>query len=155
MSVRDVQASKRQWPPTAQFSKPGNLVQPVRGHGSQFGTKMEMAVAALLTEQSFAAAAGKVGISERALRSWTKTKEFAEAFKQARTKALSHALGRLQAVTVKAVAKLEKLIDGGDDKLALQASTAILGHTLKAVETLDQEERLTAIEAILAKKKDK
>jgi hypothetical protein len=30
----------------------------------------------------------------------TKTKEFATAFKEARTKALSHALGRLQAVTV-------------------------------------------------------
>jgi hypothetical protein len=124
----------------------------VRGHGSQFGTKMELAVAALLTEQTFAAAAAKVGISERALRDWVKTADFQKVFRDARTKALAHALGRLQAVTVKAVAKLEKVIDGADDGLAVKAATSILGHTLKAVETLDLAERVAAVEAMLASK---
>jgi hypothetical protein len=44
-------------------------------------------------------------------------------------------------------------IDGGNDSHALNATTAILRHTLNAVEVLDLGERPAAVEATFAEKK--
>ena len=116
------------------------------------GRKLETAVAALLTEPSIAAAAAATGINERTLRGWMGDAKFVKVYKAARDKALRHAIGRLQHVMVKAIARLEKVIDGQDDKLAVSAAGQLLANGFKATEA-DLVDRVAALEELSAGRK--
>jgi hypothetical protein len=68
------------------------------GHGAKSGRKQEQAIAALLSEANVEAAALKVGIGYRTLKSWLKDREFLAAYRRARSAVVEGALGRLQQV---------------------------------------------------------
>ena len=59
----------------------------MKGHGSKFTHKMELAVAALLTQRNHEEAAKAVGISPATLLRWQKLPEFEKAYREARRQA--------------------------------------------------------------------
>jgi hypothetical protein len=83
-----------------------------RGHGAKDDAIRERAVLALLSEKSIGAAAKRCGLGEKTLRRWmTEDKEFQAELAAARTAMFQAAMGRIQALTVRAVETLEDLLD--------------------------------------------
>lgn len=123
-----------------------------RGHGCKLSRKCHDAVLALLTEPTVKAAARRVGVSEKALRTWARIPEFAEMLREARDQAFGHALGRLQAVATQAVDVLERVMKGRKTsaELKVKAAAAVLTHSFKAAELHELADRLAALEARLA-----
>lgn len=71
----------------------------------------ELAVLALLTEKTLAAAAKRAGIGERTLRRWlTEDAEFKAEYAAAREATFTAGINRVQALTGKAVDTLEELM---------------------------------------------
>lgn len=73
--------------------------------------KQIVAVEALLTHPTIAAAATAASVPERTLRHWRKTPEFRAALDEARREAWSHALARLGNLAGKAVSTLDRAMD--------------------------------------------
>lgn len=114
--------------------------------GKRLTRKQEVAIGAMLTERTVEDAARKVGVTDRTLNRWCKLPEFQAAFQAARRKALESAIARLQALTGKAVAALERLVDSDSEQVSLAASRTVLETTFKSTELIDLAERLQAIE---------
>ena len=108
----------------------------------------EKAVAALLASRSLEDAAATPGLSvnEKTLRRWLKEPEFAAAVSEARREALEQAVIRLAAVSVEAVAALEKNLSCGRPAVEVRAAVAVLEQAVKGAELLDVLSRLAALE---------
>jgi hypothetical protein len=116
--------------------------------------KMEAAIAALLVERTHAEAAAKAGIGVATLSRWLREPEFKSAYKAARRAIVDSAVGRIQAVAMKAVDTLEKNLDCLRPGDANRAAIAILEFSLKAVELGDLAERVDELEALLRNPSD-
>jgi hypothetical protein len=83
-----------------------------RGHGAKDDAIRERAVLALLSERSIGAAAKRCGIREKTLRRWmTEDAAFQAELGAARTAMFQAGMGRIQALTVRAVDTLDELLD--------------------------------------------
>jgi hypothetical protein len=120
----------------------------VKGHGTQFSTKMEEAVAALLTQRNQEEAARAVGISVATLLRWQKVPEFQMAYREARRAAFGQAIARLQQGTSAAATTLLKLLIEPGTPAAVRARVAdsIFNHAAKAIEIEDIEARVAELE---------
>jgi transposase-like protein len=84
----------------------------MKGHGTEFGRKMEAAIAALLTQRNIDEAAKAVGIAPNALLNWMKVPEFQTAYREARRAAYSQGVARLQqGATAAATTLLKVMLD--------------------------------------------
>jgi hypothetical protein len=114
-----------------------------RGHGEKLSRRQEVAIAALLTEPTHAAAAAKAGIGEATLRRWLQLPAFRSAYRRARRELVESALGRIQAATGQAVDTLLAVAKGGaKDADRVRAAVALLDHAfrgLSAADALDGE----------------
>jgi hypothetical protein len=112
--------------------------------------KMHKAIDALLVEPTVGKAAVKAGIGERTLRVWLKREDFRAAYRETAKQFLEQTLHRLQADSGRAADVLREGM-AADQPMALRirAAVELLSHSEKAVEALDQEERLAALEAIV------
>ena len=124
----------------------------MKGHGTQFSTKMEEAVAALLTQRNQEEAARAVGISVATLLRWQKEPEFQKAYREARRAAFGQAIARLQQGTSAAATTLLKLLIEPGTPAAVRARVAdsIFSHAAKAIEIEDIEARVSELERAAA-----
>jgi len=119
------------------------------GHGEKLSRKRDLAVAALLSEPTVAAAADKAGVSERTLRGWLRQSAFQAAYQAARRQVLEGAIGRLQQAAGEAVETLRRNLSAGRPADQVRAAGLILQHALGTAELLDMAERLEALERLL------
>ncbi len=83
-----------------------------RGHGAKSVTVRERAILALLSEPTVVKAAAKSGVDESTLRRWIAADEaFKTAYAEARQATFEAGMGRIQALTARAVETLEDLLD--------------------------------------------
>ncbi len=96
-----------EWPQTA----PEGCDSARPGHGSKTGATRERAIVAILAESTIGAAAKRAGIGERTLRRWlTEDEAFQGALAEARCLAFEAGMGRVQALTARAVEALDELL---------------------------------------------
>jgi transposase-like protein len=116
------------------------------GHGEKLSRKQEQSIGALLTEPTISAAAAAVGIGEATLRRWMKLDDFTTEYRAARRQVVEQATARLQQASSGAVDTLVKSLEADSESVQLRAAIAILADATNAVELLDLEERLAALE---------
>ena len=108
--------------------------------------KQGAAIGALLAQPTISAAAESVGIGEATLRRWLKDVGFLAAYRGARRDALEHCVALLQKAGSDAVEAMQKSLQATSEGVRLRAACAILDYSMKGVELLDLEERITALE---------
>jgi hypothetical protein len=118
------------------------------GHGAKFTRKMEVAVAAVLSQRNLEEAARVAGVGVATLTRWQKLPEFRKALRKARREALSQTIGRLQYGSSSAATTLLKVVLDKDTppSTKVRASDSIINHALRAFETEDILERLEELE---------
>ena len=116
------------------------------GHGEKLSRKQEQSIGALLTEPTISAAAAAVGIGEATLRRWMKLDDFISEYRAARRQVVEQATARLQQASSGAVDTLVRFLEASSESVQLRAAMAILADATSAVELLDLEERLAALE---------
>jgi hypothetical protein len=67
-----------------------------KGHGSKFGRKKELAIAALLTHRSVEDAARAVDLTANTLLKWLKFPDFVKEYRVARREVVIQSVARLQ-----------------------------------------------------------
>ena len=81
------------------------------GHGAKTAAIRERALLALLSERSLERAATRAGVGARTLRRWmTEDERFAAEYDAARRATFQAGIGRIHALTVRAVETLENLL---------------------------------------------
>lgn len=111
-------------------------------------TKQQKAIAALLSERTLGAAAKRAGIGERTLYNWLAEPSFRTALRSAESAMLETVTRRLSAGQSLALDALETLITKAKhESTRRQAAVDWLNLSLKFIDTLDIDERLTALEA--------
>jgi hypothetical protein len=118
-------------------------------------TKQHKAIAALLSERTIGAAAKRAGIAERTLYTWLKTDtDFRAALRSAEKDMLDAVTRRLSVGQMHALDTLETLITKAKhESTRRQAAIDWLNLSLKFIDVLNIDERLTALEAALHDKK--
>lgn len=119
-----------------------------KGHGSQFHTKREAAVLALLELGHVEEAAKKIGVSVSTLARWMKTEAFQSVYAEARRQVFEIGLSRLQALSGEAIETLRCNLTATRPMIQVRAATAILLHATRAAELLDITDRLAKLEAM-------
>jgi transposase-like protein len=103
-----------------------------RGHGEKFSRQQEAAVAALLTEPTYAAAARKVGLSESTLYRWMQKPAFRTACQAAQRELVVGAVHRLRSGTGQAVETLLAVArKGRREGDRVRAANALLDHAFR------------------------
>ncbi len=124
--------------------------------GGRKSTQEERAIAALLSEPTIAAAAKVARISEATLWRWLQRPDFQASYRTARRHLVEGAIGRLQLATTKAVDALERnLTARRKESVQVRAAAVILDHATKAVELMDLEARVAALEERAAQREGK
>lgn len=121
----------------------------MKGHGQKLTRSRERAIAALLSERSAKAAAEKAGVSETTLYRWLRHPDFQVPYRQARRNVVEHALAGLQDATGSAVGALRRNMSCGRPASEIAAARIVLELSIRAVEVIDFDERLSFIEARL------
>jgi len=126
------------------------------GHGTKFGRKMELAIAALIGHRTLEEAAKAAGISVATLKRWMKLAEFKAAYQQARKEVVNQANARIQQSAAAAAAVLSKLMADSTTPASVRtrAAVCILERANRSVEMEDLEVRLQRLE-IAQKREEK
>jgi hypothetical protein len=104
-----------------------------------------MALAAGRTVQE---AAQLAGVSERTAYRRLADPEFARQVSAARAEMVERAVGRMSDGMIAAADRLRVLVDSHDERVALGASRSVLELTTKLRESLEWEQRLSALEEL-------
>jgi transposase-like protein len=116
----------------------GSRSNQMEGDGPKLTSKQEAAIAALLTESSYAAAATKAGVGKTTLYRWMQLPSFRAASRQARRELVESAIGRIQAATGQAVETLLAVArQGRRDSDRVRAAIALLHHALRGAGDVD------------------
>ncbi len=118
----------------------------MQGFDEKLSHKQELAIAALLSEATVAAAASKAKVNEVTLYRWLKEEAFLAEYRAARRMVVEKAYAQMQQSAWAASTTLLKLLGSTNDSVRLRAAQAILDHAGKGIELLDFEERLVAVE---------
>jgi len=118
----------------------------MRGHGEKLSRKQQQAISALLTHSTIKAAAKATGIANVTMWRWLQLPQFQAEYRAARRQVVELAIARLQHATGTAVAALTKNLTCGQPSVEVRAALGILDQAIKAVEILELEGRLVAIE---------
>jgi hypothetical protein len=119
----------------------------MKGHGTKFGRKKEVAIAALLTEKNHAEAARVAGIDLTTLKRWLRVPEFIEEYRRARWEVVEQAYARIQQNTPAAASVLLKLMvdPGTPSSSRIRAALGTFALAREALD-LDIETRVAALE---------
>jgi hypothetical protein len=120
----------------------------MRGHGSKFGRRKELAIAALISNRTHEEAANEAGISVRTLIRWMKIPEFHEEWLRARRDVVGAATARVQNATGAAAAMLLKtMVDpNASPATHLRAIEAVFNIAHKGFELEDLDIRVARLE---------
>jgi hypothetical protein len=118
------------------------------GHGAKFDRKKEDAIAALLTHRNIEEAAAAVDTSAKTLLRWMKEPEFDAAYREARRRAFSQSIARMQQASSAAVSTLLKIMidSNAPASTRVRAADSVLDHAAKAIELEDIESRVSGLE---------
>ncbi len=112
--------------------------------------KQQKAITALLSERTLGAAAKKAGIGERTLYTWLTEKELRAALRSAENDLLETVTRRLSAGQTLALDTLETLITKAKHESTRHAAAVSwLNLSLKFIDVMNIDERLTALEAAI------
>jgi hypothetical protein len=102
----------------------------MKGHGTKFNRKMELAVAALVTERTIPDAARVVGVSTKTLKRWKKVPEFQMAFLAARRDRYDQVMQRFEQNTNNAATVVLKTMvePGMQAAVKLRAAEGVLNR---------------------------
>jgi len=127
----------------------------MKGHGSKFGRKKELAIAALLTHRSVEDTARAVDPNPNTLLNWLTFPEFVKEYRTARREVVTQAVARLQQATGAAGTVMLKLMTDPNVPAAvrLRAAECVFDRAIKGIEIEDIEERVAALE-VAAQKTD-
>jgi hypothetical protein len=119
----------------------------MKGHGSQFGRKKEVAIVALLTQRNIEEAARVTGVSASTLMNWMRDPEFDTAYREARRAAFGQSISRPMHATTAAVSTLLKIMldPSAPASTKVRAADSVLNHATKAIELEDIEARVTDV----------
>ena len=116
------------------------------GHGQKRERCEELAILALLSEPTIAAAATKARISERTLLRWLAESSFQARYRAARRQVVEQAIAQLQQGTGEAVEALRRNLKCGVPAAEIAAAKAVIDFSTKAIELTDLIERIEALE---------
>src|SRR5262245_8894617 len=117
------------------------------GNGRQRrGRDREPTALALAAGRTIAAAAAECGVAERSIRGWLRDQRFVTRVRQLRGELYARAVGRLVDLAGRAAETLGALLDAEAAATRLAAARAILALTPQAVQLVDVDERLAALE---------
>jgi hypothetical protein len=117
---------------------------------NSISTKQQKAIAALLSERTIGAAAKKAGIAERTIYTWLIDKDFRAALRSAEKDLLETVTRRLSAGQTLALDTLETLMQKAKHESTRQAAAVSwLNLSLKFIDVMNIDERLTALEAAI------
>jgi hypothetical protein len=120
--------------------------------GTKIERKTEVAIAALLTEPTHAAAAAKAGIGEATLQRWLRNPNFLSKYRIARRSIVEAAVGHVQQASAQAVDVLRRNLNCGNPSVEVRAALAILDKAMVGVELIDVTTRLEEIERAFREK---
>jgi transposase-like protein len=120
----------------------------MKGHGSKFGRKKELAIAALLTHRSVEDAARAVDLNHNTLLKWLKLPDFVKEYREARREAVHQSVARIQQATGAAATTVLKLMTDPNIPAAvrLRAAECVFDRAFKGVELEDIEARVSELE---------
>ena len=113
----------------------------------------QKAVLALVEYGSVSRAAAECKLSRQTLYRWLKEPLFASALKEASSEQVSELSRRLTAITLKAVDRLERLLDSDSEQQRRLAADSVLTHALRLRELVELEERITNLELMMESKR--
>jgi predicted transcriptional regulator len=97
-------------------------------------SKKDQAIGILLTSKTIQQAADTLGVDERTVRKWLEDPAFLAEYKAAKRKCLDQTIMSIQAMNLKALDSLEKILDGNDPKLYTAAAKAVLDLNFKVIQ---------------------
>lgn len=108
--------------------------------------RKKRAVLALVEHGAVSRAADACGVARATLYKWMHEPEFSKALRDASGSQLSEASRRLDALLLRAIDELEKLLDSRSEHQRRLAIDSILSHAARLRELTELEERITALE---------
>lgn len=132
-----------------------NRKGPLKGHGSQYGRKKEVAIAALLSQRNVEEAARSIGVGHSTLLRWMRQSDFDGSYREARRAAFSQCVARLQQASGAAVSTLLKIMldTTAPHASRVRAAECILERASRAIELEDVEARVRQLEANVLQEK--
>jgi hypothetical protein len=118
----------------------------MKGHGEKLYRKQQEAISALLSHSTIEAAAAAINVAPGTMQRWLQLPQFQAEYRAARRQVVEFAIARLQRATRKAVETLVRNLTCGQPSVELRAALAVLEQSIKAIEILELESRVTAIE---------
>ena len=109
-------------------------------------TRKRRAILALIEHGAVSQAADAIGCARQTLYRWLKEPEFAQALRDASGSQVADASRRLDALLLRAIAELEKLLGSESDHQRRLAAESILSHGVRLRELTELEERVSALE---------
>src|SRR5271155_5674351 len=125
----------------------------MKGHGAKFARKKEQAIAALLTQKSVEEAARAIDLNPNTLLRWLELPEFQRDYLKARREGVYQSVARIQQATGAAAITILKLMTDPNVPAAvrLRAAECVFDHSIKGIELLDTETRLSELERAVPK----
>lgn len=108
--------------------------------------KQEKLIAALLVERTIEQACKTAGVAVVTYWRWMKQPVFVRAYRKSRFEVLEGVVARLQGLTIAAVDTLERNLGCENPAVEVRTASIILDQSVKGVEALELEYRITALE---------
>jgi len=108
--------------------------------------RKKRAILALVEHGAVSKAAEACGCARSTLYKWMQEEEFNKALRQASNSQLLEASRRLDALLLRAIDKLEKLLDSNSEHQARLAAESIISHGARLRELTELERRVSALE---------
>ncbi len=126
------------------------------GSGGEKNRRHEEAILALLEHPTLERAAAALNVSSTTLWRWMQDREFKNAYREARRRAFSQSIGRLQQASTAAVSTLLKVMIDPNTPAStrVRAADSVLDHAAKALELEDIEARVAELERAAEASKD-
>ena len=121
-----------------------------RGHGDKLPTKGAAAIAALLVEPNFEAAAATAGVHPNTIRAWLRNRpEFVRQLQAAAWPVVTLTTAQLVAGCTEAVAVLRAELAGARAGDRIRAADALLSHYGRALELVNISQRVAKLEELV------
>jgi DNA-binding transcriptional LysR family regulator len=108
--------------------------------------RKKRAVLALVEHGEVSKAADACSLSRQTLYRWLREREFTVALREASGSQVAEASRRLDALLMRAIGELEKILDSGSARERRLTADSILSHAVRLRELTELTERISALE---------
>lgn len=115
----------------------------------KLSANQEKLIGFMLTEKSVEAACVKAAIDPSTAWRWMKTETFKTEYRRVRRGILENTISRLQSISLQAIDTLERNLVCEVPAAEIRSAQIILEHSIKGLEILDLEERISYLEDVL------